>query len=297
MGSDVKSDYFNFYPADFLSDENVVVMNNREIGCYIKLLCFHWREGSIPSDSNRLARLCGESSEEFSEIWINLAPCFKERKGRLYNKRLSAEASRLENHIEKRKAAGRAGAQARWQEDCDRNANAMRFNGNINLTKPNLEFNLNNDSTDSAGRHFSNLISLGILGNIEETAKSIEEIQKKKPKKKPFNPFQWIQSKVNKKSHPEAIESSLVALLNGWDRARDPWKYVERIFKSENQNLDERDAGIETAELKKEISKFWESAGDILLKSSEKKSEDESVRDRKAELAEQLKKIGNGGKL
>ena len=35
-----KSPAFQFYASDFLVDENVNLMSNREIGCYIKLLCF-----------------------------------------------------------------------------------------------------------------------------------------------------------------------------------------------------------------------------------------------------------------
>ena len=30
---------FQFYPADFLSYENVMLMSNQEVGCYVKLMC------------------------------------------------------------------------------------------------------------------------------------------------------------------------------------------------------------------------------------------------------------------
>ena len=52
-----KSPAFQFYPADFLSDSKVILMSNEEVGCYIKLICHGWLEGSIPSNIEGIALL------------------------------------------------------------------------------------------------------------------------------------------------------------------------------------------------------------------------------------------------
>ena len=67
---------FQFYPAEFLADENVVLMSNQELGCYVKLMCYCWREGSIPSDVQKIARLCGEDGLAMAELWTAIRPCF-----------------------------------------------------------------------------------------------------------------------------------------------------------------------------------------------------------------------------
>lgn len=36
----MKSPAFQFYAAEFLADENVVLMTNQEVGCYIKLMAY-----------------------------------------------------------------------------------------------------------------------------------------------------------------------------------------------------------------------------------------------------------------
>jgi uncharacterized protein YdaU (DUF1376 family) len=52
-----KAPAFQFYAADWLADEAVSVMSLEEEGAYIRALCYCWREGSIPADEDRLARL------------------------------------------------------------------------------------------------------------------------------------------------------------------------------------------------------------------------------------------------
>jgi uncharacterized protein YdaU (DUF1376 family) len=49
---------FQFYAADYLSDGNVGIMTIEDEGCYIRLLAYCWREGSIPNDPELQARLC-----------------------------------------------------------------------------------------------------------------------------------------------------------------------------------------------------------------------------------------------
>jgi len=52
-----RSPSFQFYPADYLADANVQLMTCEEEGVYIRLLCYCWREGSLPNDDKELSAL------------------------------------------------------------------------------------------------------------------------------------------------------------------------------------------------------------------------------------------------
>ena len=63
----MKSPAFQFYAAEFLADENVVLMTNQELGCYMKLMCYCWREGSIPSEIPKIAKCVGR----IAQLWLS----------------------------------------------------------------------------------------------------------------------------------------------------------------------------------------------------------------------------------
>lgn len=112
-----KSPAFQFYPADFLSDENVALMSLAGRGAYITLLCYCWREGSIPSDIDRLARLCGTDSSAMAQLWGELSPCFEiaiNEPSRLIHSRLETERIKQAAHSAERQESGKKGALKRW---------------------------------------------------------------------------------------------------------------------------------------------------------------------------------------
>ncbi len=113
-----KSPAFQLYAADFLADEDVMVMSLAARGAYITLLCFNWREGSIPADLDRIGRLCGCDGSVIRELWEEIGRCFEESEGdpsRLVNPRLKEERKRQEEHRAKQVAAGHKGANSRWE--------------------------------------------------------------------------------------------------------------------------------------------------------------------------------------
>ena len=80
---------FQFYPADFLADEQVVSMTLAERGLFITLLCHAWREGSIPSDLPAIARLVREPIASIRKLWGGVGLCFFDRgDGRLVHQPL-----------------------------------------------------------------------------------------------------------------------------------------------------------------------------------------------------------------
>lgn len=115
-----KSPAFQFYAADFLADENVVLMTNQEVGCYTKLMCYCWREGSIPNDITKIAKLCGENSSAMQELWVAISECFSNSKNdekRLVHKRLENERLKQIEHKNERALSGKKGAEARWNKE------------------------------------------------------------------------------------------------------------------------------------------------------------------------------------
>jgi len=108
-----KAPAFQFYPSDFLSDEHVALMTNQEVGCYIKLLCYCWKEGSIPKDTLKLSKLCGESDEKMGSMWPNIRPCFRLNGERYFHKRLDAERRKQKEWRKKSVKGGRHSARTR----------------------------------------------------------------------------------------------------------------------------------------------------------------------------------------
>jgi len=112
-----KSPAFQFYPGDFLSDENVISMTFEERGIYITLLCSCWIQGSIPADPEKLNRLLPGYSNE-SGIPSQVLECFTEMEGdskRLVHPRLDKERQKQADFKDVKSESGKRGAQKRWE--------------------------------------------------------------------------------------------------------------------------------------------------------------------------------------
>lgn len=113
-----KSPAFQFYPKDFLTDSNVVVMSLQERGAYITLICQCWIDGSLPSDVARLARLCGVPVSPFRKLWPALEPCFRPASNtdRLVHPRLELERRKQREFRRRQAENGRLGGRPRKPE-------------------------------------------------------------------------------------------------------------------------------------------------------------------------------------
>ena len=111
-----KSPAFQFYPKDFLTDENVRMMSFQERGVYITLICLCWSEGTLPAGVDRLARLCGAPLSAFRRLWPALEPCFRvdsERSDRLIHPRLEKEREKQADYKRRQSDKGRASGASR----------------------------------------------------------------------------------------------------------------------------------------------------------------------------------------
>lgn len=114
--------YFAFYPADWLTDERVRLMTLQQRGLYVELLCYQWREGSLPADPETLAKILGIQPKVFATLWDDrLAGCFSPSSAsRLVNPRLENERKRAQKKHRERVSSGRKGGKAKkaktWQQ-------------------------------------------------------------------------------------------------------------------------------------------------------------------------------------
>jgi uncharacterized protein YdaU (DUF1376 family) len=120
-GKSSKSPAFQFYPKDFLCDEEQQLLSIAEAGIYIRLICQCWLNGSLPPDLVALGRLCNASQAEIKRAWPNVSALFRLRPdGRWTHDRLDKERVAQRENSKKRKAA----ADARWGQS--RNAHAVQ---------------------------------------------------------------------------------------------------------------------------------------------------------------------------
>lgn len=108
---------FQFYPQDFLSDPNVMALTNEQVGIYIKLICFCWMQGSIPSDIQRLAKMCNmnnlpdeERCQHIEKLLEPIILCFRKSSisdSQLIHPRLEKEIQKQDDYREKCSEGGK----------------------------------------------------------------------------------------------------------------------------------------------------------------------------------------------
>lgn len=121
-----KAPAFQFYVKDWLSDERVQLMSLTEKGAYIDLICFCWNEGSLPLETDRLARLLNLPLPRFTKLWENssLRQCFYVGEdGRLHHKRLDEEREKQDTFRRRQSDKGKASAAARGSTAVQPNGN------------------------------------------------------------------------------------------------------------------------------------------------------------------------------
>jgi len=99
----MKPPAFQFYPDDFIG--GTCDMTAKEVGAFIRLLCFQWSKGKIPSCGKKLARIAG----------TNVTPDVLAKFNDGMNQRLENERAKLEEYRKQKTASGKNGAQKRWQ--------------------------------------------------------------------------------------------------------------------------------------------------------------------------------------
>jgi len=233
-----KAPAFQFYPADFLADENVVLMTNQEVGCYIKLLCYCWRQKSIPMDVSRIAKLCGESSGDMEKMWPAIEPCFNVNGTRYFNKRLDIERRKQAGWRKKCVSGGKRSAKNR--ADLLKGSSARGGKGSSTLQS--------SSSSSSSSSLSSEVIKPGGLpseeiikeGSIPKVLEELESLCNDLYDKKIFPKVHaWKNKMLKEKTNPRALCHCLIRC--GIKKPDEPWAYCTKIIKVENGNYNETD--------------------------------------------------------
>ncbi len=115
-----KEPYFPFYYRDFLVSTGE--MSDALVGKYIRYLIHQWEKGSIPSDPTMIQTIRFDQ-----DLWATLESKFPLcDDGRRRNPRLEEIRLERDQYIAKRSAAGKVGAEARWDGKRNANANAIK---------------------------------------------------------------------------------------------------------------------------------------------------------------------------
>lgn len=127
-----KSPAFQFYPKEFLTDGNVAGMSLQEVGAYIRLLCYCWQEGSLPTTTTRLAQMAGVPERAFLKFWPAVRACFQQQEERFVHPRLEKERQKQATHRQRQSDKGKASAAARAesQPESNRGSTAVQPDGN-----------------------------------------------------------------------------------------------------------------------------------------------------------------------
>jgi uncharacterized protein YdaU (DUF1376 family) len=130
--------FFPIYANELLADEDFQAWNPAERGCWLTLTARCWSDGSIPSNIERMAKLCSCNAEEMLKHWPSISSKFEESQteGRLISRRIEKERLLAIGKAEKISSRGKSGATARWAKEkevmpkqCLSNAQGMLDDG------------------------------------------------------------------------------------------------------------------------------------------------------------------------
>jgi len=82
--------YYKWLWIDYRANRKVQRMPWQARGLYRELLDEFWSEGSLPDDTERLAEVCGCTTEEFEQHWPVIRPCFTLQDGVLINAKMDS---------------------------------------------------------------------------------------------------------------------------------------------------------------------------------------------------------------
>ncbi len=112
-----KSPSFQWFPRDYMTDSNVMLMDMCQRGVYHWLLNICWLEISLPADIGSLSRLSGVSVDWWERFGSLVLACFFPNKsGRLEHTRLNHEREMQRVRREKQSNAGKKGMARRWSK-------------------------------------------------------------------------------------------------------------------------------------------------------------------------------------
>jgi uncharacterized protein YdaU (DUF1376 family) len=97
------SQAFPFYPSDFIL--GTMLMSAEEVGAYIRLLCFQWEQGAVPTDEHKVAKIAGVPYKRLGDVLSK----FRTSEKGMVNERLERVRSEREAYQKRQSEIGKKG--------------------------------------------------------------------------------------------------------------------------------------------------------------------------------------------
>ena len=110
---------FQYYPADLLTDTEVMFWGMEQLGCYWQMITFLWlNDGKFEYNLEKLCKLFRVNHKKTGEkLWQNIEKKFHIKDGIVTHKRVLEEMQKQADTRLRRQEAGRKGAESRWADD------------------------------------------------------------------------------------------------------------------------------------------------------------------------------------
>ena len=118
---------FQYYPADLISDPDVMFWDMELLGCYWQMITYLWLNGGKFEFNVDKMRVLFSFKRNLRAVksWNKIKEKFVLKDGYVSHKRVTEEIKKQSESRLKRKAAGVKGAGVRWKGDSNANGNAI----------------------------------------------------------------------------------------------------------------------------------------------------------------------------
>jgi uncharacterized protein YdaU (DUF1376 family) len=98
--------YYTLYPSDFETDEKIRLMEDDELGLFMRCMNHAWINDGLPQDPEEIRRALRDSPDSFQRKWARVGECFPVAEdGRRRNSRQEKERAKATGKVERAKAA------------------------------------------------------------------------------------------------------------------------------------------------------------------------------------------------
>ena len=140
---------FQFYAKDFLT--GTATLSLVEVGAYIRLLCYAWDSGGVPTGAADRAAILGCSRKQESALWSRISRKFILDADRdvYLNERMESERLKQADYRQRQSERGKASGEARRQPESHQRIN-LGSTGVHTLVQPAHEPETNSSSSSSS---------------------------------------------------------------------------------------------------------------------------------------------------
>lgn len=232
-----KAPAFQFYPKQFLGDDQVLLMSTEAIGAHILLMCVAWQQDppcSLPDDMEMIRKWTKLGIKSWNKRGKEILRAWRLDNNRWYQDGLLKEHQKQVELRTKREQA----ANKRWQAP---DANALQVQSTSNAL-------LSSSSTSSSFKTLKQeqaAFSMPSKDEIENGSKtllleSIERLSKALYDEKIFPDVYAFKNKaLKKKANQRAIVHTLTKCYTA--KPVEPWAYCVAIMAKEDGNFNARD--------------------------------------------------------